>query len=159
VYASTKAAAEDLVHGYQQGLVARLPLMLGRSPSGSRSVDEALLGALQRGERPALFVDEYRTPIHARLAADAIWRLLELEIRGIVHVAGSTRLSRWQMGTAIAARLGLPAGTIFRGRLADFRGTPPRCPDVSLQTAKLHAITGKTAPTFEQSLALPLAAG
>jgi len=51
-----------------------------------------------------LFTDEFRRPIPAVETARAVWELAALNQPGIYHVAGSERLSRWQIGQLIAAR-------------------------------------------------------
>ncbi|HEY3358322.1 MAG TPA: SDR family oxidoreductase [Polyangia bacterium] len=156
VYGRTKAAAELLVTAEPRNLVARVPLMLGRSPTGRRSADEAIAAGVARGE-VTLFADEFRTPINALLAARLLWELRARGAAGIVHVAGRDRVTRWELGCAVADRLGLPRDRLRRARLADFRGRPPRTPDVSLDTTRLAARCGWPAPSLEESLAAPLA--
>jgi dTDP-4-dehydrorhamnose reductase len=155
VYGRTKAAAEALVAAAPNTLIVRLPLMLGRSETG-RSVDEGLRATVLQRDA-TLFVDEFRTPVHALLAARVLWELLETGARGIFHVAGRDRISRWELGLAVADRLGLPRSRLHPGSLRDFTGRPPRCPDVSLATDRLAARLGRPAPTLAESLALPLA--
>lgn len=157
VYAETKVQAEDVARAYDKALVVRLPIMLGISPAGSRSTDE-WIGAALKAKRPfTLFVDEYRTPIHTHLAASIIWELLHKGVRGLVHLAGATRVSRWDLGMALAGRLQLSTDGMRQGSVADFTGSPPRCPDVSLRTEKLAALLGRPAPSVADSLAMPLA--
>jgi dTDP-4-dehydrorhamnose reductase len=156
VYGRTKAAAEALVTAAPATLVARVPLMLGRSPAGRRSADEAIAAAVRQGAEVTLFDDEWRTPINALLAARLLWELLARGATGIVHVAGRDRITRWELGCAVAARLGLPRERLRRTSLADFRGRPPRPPDVSLDTARLAALVGRPAPSLTESLAAPL---
>jgi dTDP-4-dehydrorhamnose reductase len=156
-YGRSKAAAEDLVAACPRALVARLPLLYGTSPAGNRSVDESLAAAIGRGESPMLFDDEFRTPLHVRQAGALLWELLAGETTGTIHVAGRDRVSRWELGCALADRLGLPRARLRRGSIRDFRGIPPRCPDVSLDVGQLTRILGRPAPTLAEGLTLPLA--
>jgi dTDP-4-dehydrorhamnose reductase len=155
VYGRTKAAAEAPVMEAPGALVARLPLLLGRSPTG-RTADQGLVAALARGGA-TLFDDEFRTPVSALLAAGLLWELVARGAAGLVHVAGRDRVSRFELGLAVAARLGLPTARLQRASIADFRGAPPRTPDVSLATARLTALTGRPAPSLDESLAAALA--
>src|SRR5690606_37710113 len=101
----------------------RLPLLNGNSPSGRRSLHEALFEAWARGEGATLFEDEIRQPCLADNAADAMVELCERsDLKGLFHWAGADALSRWEMGQAIAARFGLPETLIRRAR----RGDDPR---------------------------------
>ncbi|MBI5480691.1 MAG: sugar nucleotide-binding protein, partial [Deltaproteobacteria bacterium] len=120
-------------------------------------VDEALAAAIGRGESPTLFADEFRTPLHVRQAGALLWELLAGETTGTLHVAGRDRVSRWDLGCALADRLGLPRARLRRGSIRDFRGLPPRCPDVSLDVGRLTRLLGRPAPTLAEGLELPLA--
>jgi len=153
-YGRSKAAAEDLVAACPRALVARLPLLYGTSPAGNRSVDESLAAAIGRGESPTLFDDEFRTPLHVRQASALLWELLAGETTGTIHVAGRDRVSRWELGCILAERIGLPRERLRRSSLREFRGTPPRCPDVSLDVGKLTRILGRPAPTLAEGLML-----
>jgi dTDP-4-dehydrorhamnose reductase len=157
-YGRSKAAAEDVVAGCPRALVVRLPLLYGTSPAGNRSVDEVLAAAIARGETPALFEDEFRTPLHVRQAGALLWELLAGEASGVLHVAGRDRVSRWELGCALADRLGLPRARLRRASLRDFTGRPPRCPDVSLDIARVCRLLGRPAPGLAEGLELPLAA-
>ena len=156
-YGRSKAAAEDVVAAYPQALVVRLPLLYGTSPAGDRSVDEVLAGAIRRGEQPALFHDEFRTPLHVHQAGAILWELLTGATTGLIHVAGRDRLSRWDLGCALADRLGLPRERLRRTSRRDFTGRPPRCPDVSLDVTRLTRLLGRPAPSLAEGLLLPLA--
>jgi dTDP-4-dehydrorhamnose reductase len=155
-YGRSKAAAEDVALGCPRALVARLPLLYGRSPAGNRSVEETLAAAIGRGESPMLFEDELRTPLHAWQAAALLWELVAGETTGTIHVAGRDRVSRWELGGALVARLGLPRERLRRASIRDFRGTPPRCPDVSLAVGVLTRVVGRPAPGLAEGLELPL---
>jgi dTDP-4-dehydrorhamnose reductase len=168
VYGRTKAQAEELALGCERGLVLRLPLLLGPSPVGRRSPDEQLAQAARRCAQVTLFHDEYRSPIHALAAARLIWELLALAegsapregrtrgVGGLIHVAGRDRVSRWELGLAIAQRLGLDTAFLRSASLKEFTGRPPRPPDLTLDTSRLAALLGRPAPTLAESLALPL---
>jgi hypothetical protein len=66
-------------------------------------------------------------------------------------------VSRWELGCALADRLGLPRARLVRGSLRDFTGRPPRCPDVSLDVGRLCRLLGRPAPGLAEGLELPLA--
>jgi dTDP-4-dehydrorhamnose reductase len=101
VYGATKAEAEECVRS-RGGRVVRLPLLFGPDAHG-RGASASLRQAWSRGERTALFTNEYRTPLHA---ADAARTLVELAVDpggpALVHLAGPDRVSRWELGQAFA---------------------------------------------------------
>jgi dTDP-4-dehydrorhamnose reductase len=127
VYGATKAEGEDLVR-QRGGRVARLPLLFGSDAQG-RGASSSLRVALSRGERAALFTNEYRTPLHALDAARGIAELLTLRrCPQLVHLPGPERCSRWELGRRLCALHGLDADRLSPVECQD----PLRPRDVSL---------------------------
>jgi len=157
IYARTKCEAEDLARAHAGSLVLRVSLLLGRSPAGNRSPDEGLVAAHRRQATAHLFHDEFRTPIHNESAAIAIWELLGKRATGLFNLAGRTRVSRWELGQALARRLGLPEEMLKRTSVKNFSGSPPRPPDCTLKVEKLETFLGHPMPTLDEMLELPLA--
>jgi len=54
--------------------------------------------------RLRLFTDEFRSPVAAQVTARAVWELAAFDRPGLYHLAGTERLSRWQIGQLLAAR-------------------------------------------------------
>lgn len=101
-YGETKVAGERAVlEVYPAALVCRLPLLFGDSEGRGLGASEALRAAVERGERPALFTDEWRTPLDVDDAAAALVELAGLELGGLLHVAGPLRVSRHELGRLV----------------------------------------------------------
>ncbi len=99
MYGRTKAEGEGAILGvYAEALIVRLPLLFGPSFGRGLGASDSLLAALDRGESPNLFVDEYRTPLEVRNAARALCELLPSSRSGLLHVAGPDRLTRHELG-------------------------------------------------------------
>ena len=135
VYAETKAAAERIILANPKHTVIRLSLNGGTSPTGDRGFNEQMLQAWQADQTLRLFTDEFRSPIPAEVTARAIWELAGQNRPGLYHVAGSERLSRWQIGQLLAARWPKLNPRIDPGSLKQYQGAP-RAPDTSLNCAK-----------------------
>ncbi len=102
----------------------RLPLLMGNSPSGTRSLHERLLLSWSQGRPTPLFTDEYRQPCLVENAAGAMLELCERsDLKGVYHWAGEQSLSRFEMGQRIAQHFGLPAEQLIQ---ATQRGDDPR---------------------------------
>jgi len=115
LYGQTKLMAERevLEHNPEDPIVLRIPILMGNSPSGRRSVHEKLLAAIQSGQRPKLFCDEIRQPTTAGNVAEVMLELTERrDLHGIFHWAGSEPLSRFEMGQRILKHFGLPLSSI-----------------------------------------------
>lgn len=152
VYAQTKVDAEQIVLANSKHTVVRTSLNLGRSPKGDKGFNEQLLKAWELGKMPTLFTDEFRCPIPAPVTARAIWELAQRNRPGLYHLAGSERMSRWQIGQLLAARWPQLHPKIIPGSVADFQGAP-RSPDTSLNCAKLQQLLSFRLPGLPEWLA------
>jgi len=99
VYGQSKLAGESAVLAADpRALVVRLPLLYGDSGGRGLGASDALALALERGEAPVLYEDEWRTPLEVGAAARALLELALGGERGLLHVAGPVRLSRYELG-------------------------------------------------------------
>ena len=117
VYGRTKAAGEAAVlKAHPQGAaVVRLPLLFGPSCGAGVGASDSLLAAIDRGEHPGLFTDEFRTPLDVRDAAAATIECLRARrVVGLVHVAGPERISRFELGRRVLRAHGWSAQDIDR---------------------------------------------
>ncbi len=135
VYARTKVDAEAKVLGHPGHLVLRTSINGGVSTSGNRGFNEMLELAWKAGRTTPLFVDEFRCPIAAPVTARAAWELALSEARGVYHLAGAERLSRYQIGELVARRHLELNPRIQAGSLKDFTGQR-RAPDCSLDCGR-----------------------
>jgi len=139
VYAETKVMAEQIVLANPRHTVVRTSLNGGISPTGNRGFNEEMRHAWQQGHTLTLFTDEFRCPIPAIATAHAMWELAAQNAPGLYHLAGSERLSRWQIGELLAARWPQFNPRMKRGSLTDYTGAP-RSPDTSLNSSKAQKL-------------------
>lgn len=151
-YAETKVAAEQVVLANPCHTVIRTSLNAGVSPRGDRSFTEEMRRAWQAGRSVRLFTDEFRCPIPAAVTAQAVWALVERRQAGLFHLAGSERLSRWEIGQAVAARYPELNPQMEAGSLRDYIG-PRRPADTSLDCGKIQKLLPFPLPGFRQWLA------
>ena len=147
IYAETKVEAERMVLANPNHTVVRTSLNGGISPTGDRGFNERFYNAWREGKLLSLFADEYRSPICAEVTAHAIWELASQGKPGLYHVAGSERLSRWQIGELLAARHPELKPRIERSSLKEYSGAP-RSPDTSLNCGKLQSLLSFPLPRF-----------
>jgi dTDP-4-dehydrorhamnose reductase len=122
-YGRTKAEGEAAVLDAHPGaLVVRLPLLFGDSGGRALGASDRVVHAVERGEHPAMFTDEWRTPLDVACAASALVELAHGAIAGILHVAGPERVSRHEL----ALRALVAAGASRAEALARIAGTTRR---------------------------------
>jgi dTDP-4-dehydrorhamnose reductase len=153
VYAETKAAAERVVLANPKHTVIRTSLNGGTSPTGDRGFNEQLRRSFAGGQVVTLFTDEFRSPIPALETARAVWELASTRRTGLYHVAGTEKLSRWEIGRLLAARWPQLGPRIEPESLAQYRGAP-RAPDTSLNCAQAQALLSFPLPRLSDWLAV-----
>lgn len=144
LYGRTKASGEErLLEVFPGALVARLPLLFGDSLGRGLGASDQILAALERGERPALFTDEWRTPLEVGNAARALVELAGTELAGRLHVAGPERLSRHALGLLVLEARGLPpderTSRVRPARRAELGLAEQRPADVCLDASRARA--------------------
>jgi dTDP-4-dehydrorhamnose reductase len=139
-YGETKALGEFAVLAADpRALVVRLPLLFGDSFGRGFGASDSLLAALERGERPLLFTDEWRTPLDAADAARALIELAHSRRAGLLHVAGERKLDRHTLALEILRARGLSEGEarskVRAGRRSDAGLGETRPADVALASS------------------------
>ena len=151
-YATAKLDAEGIVLANPRHTVIRTSLNGGGSPTGDRGFNGELRRAWREGRGVRLFTDEYRSPIPAAVTAQAVWALVAKNQPGLYHLAGSERLSRWQIGQLVAARCPELNPRLEPGSLRNYQG-PPRAPDTTLNCARIQKLLPFPLPGLAQWLA------
>jgi dTDP-4-dehydrorhamnose reductase len=135
-YGRWKAEAEEVVRSrLPRAAVVRPSLIVALDPPDPRT--EWIRAGLLGREPVTLFVDELRTPILAADLARQIWEIARLEPArraGVWHLGGPESVSRFALGTIIAAGFGLNPDALAAGRAADFPEPRPR--DLRLLTRR-----------------------
>lgn len=150
-YGETKAEAERAVLKNPRHLVVRTSLNAGRSPSGDSSFNEQWRNAWARGQTLRLFVDEFRSPIHACATVRACLELIKGGKTGLFHVAGAERMSRYEMGWLLASRCPELGPRFEPASIAEYRGAP-RPPDTSLNCARAQSHLSFSLPKLSEFL-------
>ncbi|HEX4342951.1 MAG TPA: SDR family oxidoreductase [Verrucomicrobiae bacterium] len=137
LYGETKATAEQMVLQNPRHIVVRTSINGGISRTGNRGFNEQIRRAQESGKMMNLFTDEFRSAIPAAETARAVWELVNRNCAGLFHVAGATRLSRWDIGQLLAKRSPELAANIQPASAKNFPG-PPRALDTSLNITKVQ---------------------
>lgn len=150
-YGETKAAAEELVLSNPRHTVIRLALTAGTSLTNDRSFVEDMRRSAGQGQRLTLFTDEFRSPVPAGVVARAVWELIAQKQSGLYHLGGAERLSRMEIGEALAMKYPELASRLQPGSVTLYHG-PPRPPDLSMRCEKLQRLLSFPIPGFRSWL-------
>lgn len=151
VYGETKILAEQMVRQHPRHLIIRLSLTGGISMARNRAFNEEMKIAWQQGKTLTLFTDEYRCASASPVIARAVWELIQKEARGTFHLCFSEKLSRYEIGQALAAKHPELTPRIQPASRKDYKG-PPRPADTSMINTKAQQLLSFELPKFSDWL-------
>jgi dTDP-4-dehydrorhamnose reductase len=157
-YAETKVRAERIVEEEaRDGVVARLSLVLGLPVvARGNSLLAKMISSLDQGKEVGFPVNEVRTPVDVITVARALAEIARADFTGILHLAGSTRINRHEMGLQIADRLGYPSRLIIATDSRSMRGRARRPDDVSLDNSRARSLLDTPMLALKEGLELAL---
>jgi dTDP-4-dehydrorhamnose reductase len=117
-----------------------MPLMFGIPSPVAASFIQGFIANLQQGKELTLFTDEIRTPVSGGTAASGLLLALEKRVKGILHLGGIERISRYNFGLLLAEVLGLSIDLIKPCLQQDVFMPAPRSPDTSLDSSKAFSL-------------------
>ncbi len=104
-------------------------------------------------EIPVL-VDQFTSPTFVPNLSKMLIEVATRQITGIIHVAGATRISRYELSKMIAENLNLDKTLLKPIKIDEMKWKAPRPKDSSLDVSKATEILNEKPQTIEQSLEL-----
>lgn len=140
VYGKTKVQAEHRIRRAEiPYLTLRMMTLYGWPPPGARENPVTwAIDKLDRGETLHMVTDQFVNPLYALSAADAIWKLIEKNARGLFHLAGASRVSRFTWTKTAAKVFGYRPKLVKPVKSSFFTFLTPRPRDTTLKTEKLE---------------------
>lgn len=152
-YGQTKVAAELAVLQLDNALALRVSLMFGPALIARPTFFDQQLARQAAGQGVTLFVDEWRTPLDLETAAQSILIAARSPQTGILHIGGTERISRLEMGRQIAAAAGLDVELIEPVSRLSIDFAEPRPADTSLNCKKLaNVLPNLPRPKFAEAV-------
>jgi dTDP-4-dehydrorhamnose reductase len=153
VYGQTKATAEREVLNQPNHVVVRVSLLFGPAINGRTSFFDQQIQAVRNGTPMTLFNDEWRTPVSLAQAAEGLITAAQSDVSGILHLGGSERMTRLEMGQRLARFLGRSEEIFQSASREDFPTSEPRPRDTSLNSGVWQATFPEfPRPAYEQAL-------
>ncbi|MGB3189882.1 MAG: NAD(P)-dependent oxidoreductase [Limnoraphis sp.] len=140
IYGEQKVAAEQgMLERNPQVAVCRMPLMFGKASPHAVSFIQGFVQALKAGKELQVFTDEYRTSVSGTTAAEGLLVALA-KAKGILHLGGKERMSRYDFAQLMAEVFELPIEKIQPCLQQDVQMPASRPPDVSLDSSKAFGL-------------------
>ena len=150
-YGRTKRDAELAALEAPGAVVVRVSLLFGPTLTARKGFFDAQLEALRNATQMSLFVDEWRTPLSLRAAAEGLLAIGASDIEGTLHFGGPERMSRHEMGTRLARVIGVTGTTIIAASRTSVPTAEPRPRDVALDSSRLRQLLPSIAvESFEE---------
>jgi dTDP-4-dehydrorhamnose reductase len=154
-YGLSKRAAELLVTKRANSTVLRIALTYGEPHPGGGGFLHWMRRVLQEGNPLKLFTDEWRNPVSIADIKDAVLALRTVSERtlpDVVHVGGSTRHSRFELGRILCEVEGFRENLLVPVHQKEIVSKAPRPKDVTLNVSRLRQILGRDPLGFEEGL-------
>jgi len=135
-YGYTKLKGEESVKNYaNQHCIARTSVIFGSIPAtGKINFALWLLDKLEKKEKVKIVTDQWNSPTLNTNLANMILEAAEQKITGVYHLAGATRINRYDFSNLVAKTFNLDTDLIEPSSSKDFQWTAKRPKDSSLNT-------------------------
>ena len=99
-----------------------------------------VINNLKQGIKIRMVTDVYENPLYVRQLVDVLWDAVLKRFKGIVHVAGSTILSRYELAIEVANVFSLDKNLIEKSNSLEFVHLAPRPLNTSFNTEKMLSV-------------------
>jgi dTDP-4-dehydrorhamnose reductase len=109
---------------------------------------------LESNKEIKVLTDQYTSPTYVPNLSKMILEVATKQINGIIHLAGSSRISRYDFAVMIAEKLELDKTLLLKAKSQDMNWKAKRPKDSSLDVTKATEILNEKPQTIEESLLL-----
>ena len=149
VYGKTKAEAEKLVRNLDDYMIIRTAVLYGR---GGKKFINKMIDKLEKNENVEAANDIMRSPTLVDNVAEGIKVAIKKEIRGILHIAGDTKDSLYNITRKIAVALKKDISLVKPCPISKYeQGIAPQPRDTTLNIKKAKSI-GINLLTIEEGI-------
>ncbi|MAG10914.1 NAD(P)-dependent oxidoreductase [Candidatus Pacearchaeota archaeon] len=150
-YSLTKVKGEKEALNYSNSIVTRLcPFGLGAE--NRQTFTTRVIQELSKGGKINLFTDQFFSPIFTYNYVQVLEKLFESDFTGIINIAGSERLSRYEFVKKIADIFELDSNLLNPTKIEDLDEVAKRPRDTSLDISKAKSLFGDIFPDAESGI-------
>lgn len=149
-YGYTKLMGESFCKDF---CIARTCVIYGSKPaSGKVNFALWLIKNLEEGKEIRVVLDQFITPTLNTNLAEMLLEIAERKLKGIFHLAGATRISRFEFALKVAEFFELDEKLIKPAKMEEMKWVAKRPKDSSLDVLKAQKILKNKPYTLEKSL-------
>jgi len=153
IYGKTKETGEKYIKDASGNHIAIRTTIVGKNINPSyQGFVEWIVNSVKNGEEITLFEDVFFTPITTWHLANEMEWIISSNISGIIHVAGSEPISKYDFGKKICEGLELDTNLIRKGSMDNVKFNAKRSNDQTLDSGFYNSISNRTLPSADETV-------
>jgi dTDP-4-dehydrorhamnose reductase len=154
IYGKSKFDGEKMVQNFSSDwCIARTSTPFGLHQT-RKSFPTWVIENLQKQKQIDVLYDQFTSPTYVPNLSKMLIEISERHLNGIFHVAGATKISRYEMASIISDKLNLDEKLLRKILINELKLEAPRPKDSSLNISKATSILNEKPQKINQSLNL-----
>jgi len=153
-YGESKLEGEKVVQNFSTNwCIARTSTPFGLHPT-KKSFPMWVIENLQKQKQIDILIDQFTSPTYIPNLSRMLIEISERRITGIIHAAGASKISRYQMASMISDKLNLDGTLLKQISINKMKWVARRPKDSSLDVSRASSILNEKPQKIDQSLNL-----
>ena len=153
-YGESKLEGEKVVQNFSTNwCIARTSTPFGLHPT-KKSFPMWVIENLQKQKQIDVLIDQFTSPTYIPNLSRMLIEISERRITGIIHVAGASKTSRYQMASMVSDKLNLDGTLLKQISIDEMKWVAQRPKDSSLDVSRASSILNEKPQKIDQSLNL-----
>jgi len=153
-YGESKLEGEKVVQNFSTNwCIARTSTPFGLHPT-KKSFPMWVIENLQKQKQIDILIDQFTSPTYIPNLSRMLIEISERRITGIIHAAGASKISRYQMASMVSDKLNLDGTLLKQISINKMKWVAQRPKDSSLDVSRASSILNEKPQKIDQSLNL-----
>ena len=153
-YGESKLEGEKVVQNFSTNwCIARTSTPFGLHPT-KKSFPMWVIENLQKQKQIDILIDQFTSPTYIPNLSRMLIEISERRITGVIHAAGASKISRYQMASMVSDKLNLDGTLLKQISINKMKWVAQRPKDSSLDVSRASSILNEKPQKIDQSLYL-----
>ena len=153
-YGKSKLEGEKVVQNFSTNwCIARTSTPFGLHPT-KKSFPMWVIENLQKQKQIDILIDQFTSPTYIPNLSRMLIEISERRITGVIHAAGASKISRYQMASMVSDKLNLDGTLLKQISINKMKWVARRPKDSSLDVSRASSILNEKPQKIDQSLNL-----